>query len=387
MDSNSKSSMAGDLLSKNSKGKDGVPSAAPMKPSAPPMKPSAASMKPIGPSDVSSAGNVSGDSSSTKHYGKAVVCSDVPSAKPGGVVLFKDVTFGPQEDELRFRLIHFWEARNALSKTLIGLEMLLVDAEGTVKKGFIPPGRINTYLRHMVPGSTYRLNNFFGSKAKDVYRVADPDVIISFSWKSVLSVLKDSSIWFPEDRFRFHGYEQFEGACDLKGDLYDYIGHIKLVNEQALTESLVIDEVEVASTRRILVHVQTHDGPVMKLYLWDKAATVFCEKFKRLEDLQVLETNSEVANRVKAEIVTKAETATIGELLSYMKQAGAKITVLLSKNLIYSENVVVTPTAETLEGVNRGEGSSIAKEEHPEDGQKRGSDVIATEEAKRAKRG
>ncbi|KAL0803090.1 hypothetical protein Bca101_058266 [Brassica carinata] len=219
MDSNSKSSMAGDLLSKNSKGKDGVPSAAPMKPSAPPMKPSAASMKPIGPFDVSSAGNVSGDSSSTKRNGKAGVCSGVPSAKPDGVVLFKDVTFGPQEEELRFRLIHFWEARNTLSKTLIGLEMLLVDAEGTVMKGFIPPERIDTYLRHMVPGSTYRLNSFFGSKAKDVYRVADPDVVISFSWKSVLSVLKDNSIRFPEDRFRFHGYEQFESACDLKGDL------------------------------------------------------------------------------------------------------------------------------------------------------------------------
>ncbi|XP_033134516.1 uncharacterized protein LOC108869632 isoform X2 [Brassica rapa] len=38
-----------------------------------------------------------------------------------------------------------------------------------------------------------------------------------------------------------------------------------------------------------------------------------------------LESNSEVANRVNAEIVTKAETATIGELLTYMKQEGAKV--------------------------------------------------------------
>ena len=35
--------------------------------------------------------------------------------------------------------------------------------------------------------------------------------------------------------------------------------------------------------------------------------------------------NSEVANRVNAEIVTKAETDTIGELLSYMKQEDAKV--------------------------------------------------------------
>ena len=39
----------------------------------------------------------------------------------------------------------------------------------------------------------------------------------------------------------------------------DFIGHIKLVNEQALNESLVLDEVEIASDRRILVHVQTHE--------------------------------------------------------------------------------------------------------------------------------
>ena len=37
------------------------------------------------------------------------------------------------------------------------------------------------------------------------------------------------------------------------------------------------------------------------------------------------ESNTDVANRVNAEIVTKAEPATIGELLSYMKQEGAKV--------------------------------------------------------------
>ncbi|KAF2615952.1 hypothetical protein F2Q70_00010997 [Brassica cretica] len=314
----------------------------------------------IGQSDVS------GDSSSTKRNDKAVVCSDVPSDNSDHVEFFKDVTFGPQEDELRFCLIHFWEARNAFLKILMGLEMLLVDEKGTVIQGFIPPSRIDTYLRHMKPGSTYKLTNFFGSKTKKVYRVADPDVTIAFSWKSVLSDLKDSSTRFPEDRFRFHSYEQFEAACDLKGDLYDFIGHIKLVNEQALNESLVLDEVEIASDRRILVHVQIHDGLVMKLYIWDKAATTFCEKFRLLgkppsvimvttvnpkrlggalclsslsssrvffdtdvhptrEYLAWLESNSEVANRVNVEIVTKAETATIGELLTYMKQEGAKV--------------------------------------------------------------
>ncbi|KAF2585282.1 hypothetical protein F2Q70_00034983 [Brassica cretica] len=336
---------------------------------------------------------ISGDSKSKKSNGKVVVSStdpvkrarqhgvsladsgNPPSKKLNGkavvsasdeVLFFKDVKFGPREGELRFRLVHFWEARNALTEVLFGLELLLIDGQGTVIQRFIPPNRIETYLPHMFAGSVYWLNNFYGSKSKSVYRVAEPDMTIAFTWNSVLSVLENSPVPFPEDRFRFYGYEEFEAVCDLRGDLYDYVGYVKLVNEQALSDSLVLDEVEIASSRRILVHVQTHDGPVMKLYTWDKAAAAFCEKFKALgkpptvilvttvnpkrfggalslsslssslvffdmdvqatrEYLAWFESNTEVANRVNAEIITKAEKATIGELLSYMKQEGAKV--------------------------------------------------------------
>ena len=95
-------------------------------------------------------------------------------------------------------------------------------------QGFIPPNRIEAYLPHMFAGSVYRLNKFYGSKRKNVYRVAEPDVIISFTWNYVLSVLLNSPVPFSEDRFRFYGYEEFEAACDLKGDLYG-----KLLSELA----------------------------------------------------------------------------------------------------------------------------------------------------------
>ncbi|KAJ4901773.1 Uncharacterized protein Rs2_15724 [Raphanus sativus] len=66
--------------------------------------------------------------------GKAVVSSGdkgkaIVSANVGKMMSFKDVKFGPHEGELRFRLIHFWEARNVQTKLLIGLEMLLIDQE------------------------------------------------------------------------------------------------------------------------------------------------------------------------------------------------------------------------------------------------------------------
>ncbi|KAG2242611.1 hypothetical protein Bca52824_095548 [Brassica carinata] len=217
----------------------------------------------------------------------------------------------------------------------------------------------------MKAGGIYRLQNFYGSHNKTLYRVAEPAFTITFSSTSVLSDLEDSSVCFPEDRFRFHGYEEFDAACDLKGDLYDYVGHIKLVNGQVPNDILMLDEAQIASTRRVLLHVQTHDGPVMKLNLWDKAASDFSERFKASggtasvilvttlnpkrfrgaltlssmtssrifmdSDIQAtrdyltwLNSNLAIANRVDANVVTKTETVTIGELFSYMKQAAAK---------------------------------------------------------------
>ncbi|CAF2140580.1 unnamed protein product [Brassica napus] len=281
---------------------------------------------------------------SSRAKGKAIV-----SAKAVEVMSFKDVKFGAHGCELRFRLIHLWEARNE-----------------TVIQGFIPAGRIDTYLPHMKVGGIYRLNSFYGSNNKTLYRVAEPSVTITFSSYSVLSDLEDSSVCFPEDRFRFHGYEEFDAACDLRRDLYDYVGHIKLVNGQVLNDSLVLDDAEIASSRRVLLHVQTHDGPVMKLYLWDKAASDFSGKFKASggaasvilvttlnpkrfggvltlssmtssrvfldSDVQAtrdyltwLNSNMDVADIVSAEVVTKTETVTIGELFSYMKQEAAKV--------------------------------------------------------------
>ncbi|KAF3556212.1 hypothetical protein F2Q69_00012383 [Brassica cretica] len=239
-----------------------------------------------------------------KRNGKYHVSSDSDEK----VMFFKDVSLGPHETQLRFRLIHFWEARNPVKKTLIGLEMLLIDEQ-------IP-------------------------------------------------------ISFDEDRFRFHSYKDFEANCDLKGDLYDVVGHMKLVDGQTLIERPSLDEVKIATTRHIMVHVQSHDGPVMKLYLWDQAATDFCKKFNSYEhtptvllvttvntkrlggtlaltsmsstqvfmdyDVQPtrdyftwLGSNPEIANQVSADVITKRETLTIADIFSYMSQESAKCTVTI----------------------------------------------------------
>ena len=72
----------------------------------------------------------------------------------------------------------------------------------------------------MKRGSVYKLNNFYGSRNKSVFRVADHTATVSFSWNSDLSVLQDCRTPFDEDSFRFHSYEEFQANSDLKGDLY-----------------------------------------------------------------------------------------------------------------------------------------------------------------------
>uniref|UniRef100_A0A0D3DA92 DUF223 domain-containing protein n=1 Tax=Brassica oleracea var. oleracea TaxID=109376 RepID=A0A0D3DA92_BRAOL len=200
--------------------------------------------------------------------------SHVSSDSDEKFMSFKDISLGPHEAQLRFRLIHFWEARNPVKKTLIGLEMLLIDEQGTVIQGFIPPGRIKKYLPDMKRGSVYKLINIYGSKNKPVYRVADHVATVSFAWNSEMSVLHEIPISFDEDRFRFHSYEDFEANRDLKGDLYDVIGHMKLVDGQTLIERPSLGDVKIATTRHIMIHVQSHEYRA-KIYVYDNSEQAF----------------------------------------------------------------------------------------------------------------
>ncbi|CAF1784028.1 unnamed protein product [Brassica napus] len=297
-----------------------------------------------------------------KPNGKSHVTSDHDEK----IMLFRDVTPGPHETQLRFRLIHFWEAWNPLKKTLIGLEMLLIDEQRSVIQGFIPPSRIERHLPKMKPGLLYKLNNFYGSSNKTVYRVSDHAVTVSFSWNSELSVLEDSPTPFDEDRFRFHSFEDFQANCDRKGDLYDVVGHMKVVNRECLIGTPVLDEVEIARARHVLVHVQSYDDDFLQ-WTCDEALPLGpgCKKFKSYEgtptvllvttvntkslggtlaltsmsssrvfmdyDVQPtidyfswLGSNPQSAELVNAEVVTKRETLTIGEIFSYIKQGSNK---------------------------------------------------------------
>ncbi|CDY69335.1 BnaAnng30050D [Brassica napus] len=104
----------------------------------------------------------------------------------------------------------------------------------------------------------------------------------------------------------------------MKSDLYDVIGHLKLL----------------ATTRRILVHVQSHAGPVMKLYLWDQAAVDFCKKFKSSDNTpSVILVTTVYPKRLGGTLaLTSMTSSRVGnksiycqaEIFSYMKQGAVK---------------------------------------------------------------
>ncbi|XP_033144720.1 uncharacterized protein LOC108871157 [Brassica rapa] len=352
---------------KRTSGKKTVVSSASAKPNGKSIVVSSASAKPNGKSIASSATAMTPSahaSVGTANPMNPEATTGLSSAHRDQVMLFRDVLLGPQEAELRFRLIHLWEARNPNTKILIGQEMLLIDEEGTVIQGFVPAGRVGTF--DLSAGSVYKLTNFFGSRSKIQYRVADHSATVSFSWNSSLSVFENPPVLFPVDRFRFHSYDEFRANCNSKGDLYDYVGHMKLVNGQTISEHMVLDEADIAEKRHLCVHVQTLDGPVMKLYLWDQAASDFCQKFKSYggtpsvllvttvnpkhlggtlaitsmsssrmfmdsdvqpskDYLEWLNSNAEIANSVAAEVVTKPEAVTLEELFTYIKQETSKV--------------------------------------------------------------
>ncbi|KAG2273019.1 hypothetical protein Bca52824_067574 [Brassica carinata] len=161
--------------------------------------------------------------------------------------------------------------------------MLLIDEEGTVIQGFVPAGRVGTY--ELASGSVYKLSNFYGSRNKAQYRVTDHSATVTFAWNSELSVIDNPPVAFQEDRFRFYSYEEFQADCDRKINLY---GTLALTS---MSSSRVFMDADVQPSRDYLA--------------W-------------------LSSNSDIANKIDAEVVTKPETATLAELFSYIKLETAK---------------------------------------------------------------
>ncbi|KAG5378545.1 hypothetical protein IGI04_026387 [Brassica rapa subsp. trilocularis] len=167
-------------------------------------------------------------------------------------LLFRHVSPGPGYSTMQFRLFHFWDARKNIKGgpgILLGIEMLMIDAEGTLAQGFIGQNRRNQYEKELQGGRIYTLTNFYASNSKVMYHVADQRLVICISHASALSKVEEDIEDILTERFRIHSFSDFEANCDLRGDLHG----------KALHQRPVLCTNDGLASRKVMVHLQLKD--------------------------------------------------------------------------------------------------------------------------------
>ncbi|WZZ51622.1 hypothetical protein YC2023_051729 [Brassica napus] len=224
-------------------------------------------------------------------------------------LLFRHVSPGPGDSAMQFRLIHFWEARKNVKGgpgILLGIEMLMIDAESTLAQGFIGQNRRNQYEKELKRGSIYTLTNYYASNSKRL--------VICISHASVLTKVEEDSEDILTERFRIHSFTDFEANCDLRGDLHDVVGHLKLVDGQPLHQR----PITVSLTASVLTG---------KLCLSSMSSSrVFLDEEVDLtkEYLTWLTMTPCATSSVNPVEVLKAETLTISEIAAFIERQPAK---------------------------------------------------------------
>ncbi|WZZ25040.1 hypothetical protein YC2023_008441 [Brassica napus] len=64
----------------------------------------------------------------------------------------------------------------------------------------------------------------------------------------------------------------------------DVVGHLKLVDGHPLHQRPVLCTKDDSASRKVMMHLQLKDGPVINVYLWDEAAENFRVKFDACAD-------------------------------------------------------------------------------------------------------
>ncbi|KAG2266981.1 hypothetical protein Bca52824_074060 [Brassica carinata] len=233
---------------------------------------------------------------------KTAKTTAIRTGKASPPLFFRHVSPGPDDSTLMFRLLHFWDARKNVKGgpgILLGIEMLMIDAEGTLAQGFIGQNCRNQYEKELQRGSIYTLTNFYASNSKVMYHVADQRL----DEEDIEGILTEPVV---------RSFSEFEANCDLGGIF-------RLVDGQALHQRPVLCTNDDSASRKVMVHLQLKDGPVMNVYLWDEAAESFRLKF----DASAATPTVLLVTTVNPKRLG-AETLTIGEIAAFLKRQSAQ---------------------------------------------------------------
>ncbi|KAL0665921.1 hypothetical protein Bca4012_028625 [Brassica carinata] len=272
------------------------------------------------------------------------------SGEASSPLLFRHVSPGPGDSTLQFRLLHFWEARKNVKGgpgILLGIEMLMIDSEGTVAQRFIGLNRRNQYEKELKRGMIYTLTNYYASNTKVMYHVADQRLVICISHASELRKVEEDIEAILTERFRIHSFADFEANCDLRGDLHDVVGHLKLVDGHPLHQRPVLCTKDDSASRKdeaaenfrvkfdacadtptvLLVTTVNPKRLGGKLCLSSMSSSrVFLDEEvdPTKEYLTWLTTNPGATSSVNPVEVVEAETLTISEIAAFIKREPAK---------------------------------------------------------------
>ncbi|KAF3499389.1 hypothetical protein F2Q69_00040174 [Brassica cretica] len=153
-------------------------------------------------------------------------------------------------------------------------------AAGTVIQGFISPSRIEKYLGTMERGKVYKLDNFYGSCRYRVMLLVLDEVQIAAARHLLVAT---------------EFYKKFKSSETTPTVLL-----VTTVNTKRLGGTLALTSM---SSSRVFMDYDVQ--PTIDYFGW-------------------LSSNPAIAEHVDAEVVTKRETMTIGELFSYIKQESSK---------------------------------------------------------------
>uniref|UniRef100_A0A0D3A1D5 Replication factor A C-terminal domain-containing protein n=1 Tax=Brassica oleracea var. oleracea TaxID=109376 RepID=A0A0D3A1D5_BRAOL len=218
-------------------------------------------------------------------------------------LLFRQVSPGPGDSTMQFRLLHFWDAHKNVKGgpwILLGIEMLMIDAEGTLAQGFIGQNRRNQYEKELQRGRIYTLTNFYASNNKVMYNVADQRLVICISQASALSKVEEDIEGILTERFRDEAAESFRLKFDAS----------------AATPTVLL--VTTSNPKRL--------GGKLCLSSMSSSRVFFDEEVDPTKEyLAWLTTNPSVTSLVNPVEVVKAETLTISEIGAFLKHQPAQV--------------------------------------------------------------
>ncbi|CAN6900898.1 unnamed protein product [Brassica oleracea] len=152
----------------------------------------------------------------------------------------------------------------------------VTSTRGTTIHAFIPANRIGCYEEDLKAGVIYKIKNFLVINNKTSYKVTSHKFLIQFTHHTVLAPTDHAGHDIERQNVRIRSYAEFNEAVNKNEDLYDALGKLVLVSNENFNNGV--------TNKRIDIHLQLKDGPIVRVTLWGNVAANFQKKLMESVD-------------------------------------------------------------------------------------------------------